>query len=314
MSETSPTTGLDLPQLLRNLVNPGTSLELGQAQRLFHGRGHAYENLNHITIDWLPPVLLITLFSPVTRSNVEALARILQKNFLSCESIQVQHRHQKHWSLEILYGKPITHLEVLENYLKYKLQLGDGRNTGLFLDMKNGRHWVQNNSQDKRVLNLFAYTCGFSIAAIAGGAKSVYNIDISSPVLSTGRENHLLNNQSVDNVKFEKMNIFKSFGRIKKQGPYDLLICDPPTLQKGSIDIVRDYPKIMRKLNEFMAPNSKLVLCINAPHLGQINGGDFLIQSMKDYAPEYQLSNDIKPPRVYVEAEQKGMKTLIFIR
>ena len=308
----SPLLGLDIPQLLSNLVHPETTFELEQAQRLFHGRGYAYDNLHHITIDWLPPVILITLFEPVVNSDLEMLARILQNSFSTCESIQVQHRHQKHWPVDLLFRKTITHLDVLENKLKFKLKLGEGRNTGLFLDMKNGRNWIRSNSQSKRVLNLFAYTCGFSVAAIAGGARSVYNIDISSPVLSTGRENHLLNNQSLDNVKFEKLNIFKSFGRIKKRGPYDLLICDPPTFQKGSIDIVRDYPKILRKLNEFMSPSSELMLCINAPHLGQKNGGDFLIECMNEYAPEFQLGDVIKPPSVYIETENKGMKTLIF--
>ena len=180
--------------------------------------------------------------------------------------------------------------------------------------MKNGRDWVRINSKSKRVLNLFSYTCGFSVAAIAGGASSVYNIDISSPVLSTGRENHLLNNQEVENVRFEKLNVLKSFGRITKKRPYDLLICDPPTFQKGSVDVVRDYPKIIRKLSDFMGKNSTLMLCINAPHLGQLNGGDFLIQSMRKFATEYQFIDAIKLPRVYAEAENKGMKTLIFKR
>lgn len=312
MTDNTPYTRLDIPQLLRNLVIPQASCERGQAQRLFHGRGHAFENLHHITIDWLPPVLFIILFEPVVNSDMQELARILQNNFSSCESIQVQHRHQKHWPVDILFGKTITHLDIFENELKFILHLGEGRNTGLFLDMKNGRDWVRRHSQSKRVLNLFAYTCGFSVAAIAGGAKLVCNIDISSPVLSTGRENHLLNNQSIDNVKFEKLNILKSFGRIKKRGPFDLLICDPPTFQKGSIDIVRDYPKILRKLNEFISPNSELMLCINAPHLGEKNGGDFLIECMNEYAPEFQLGDVIKPPSVYIETENKGMKTLIF--
>ena len=103
-------------------------------------------------------------------------------------------------------------------------------------------------------------------------------------------------------------NIFKSFGRLKKRGPFDLLICDPPTFQKGSVNIVRDYPKILRRLDEFMAPGATLLLCLNAPELDR----DFLINHMAALAPHYSFVEDIKPPEVYIEAEGKGLKVLCF--
>ena len=109
-------------------------------------------------------------------------------------------------------------------------------------------------------------------------------------------------------MKFEKLNIFKSFSRFKKRGPFDLLICDPPTFQKGSVDIARDYPKIIRRLDEFMATKSTLLLCLNSPELGR----DFLIQQMAELAPRYMLIDEINPPEVYVEAEGKGLTTLCF--
>ena len=192
--------------------------------------------------------------------------------------------------------------------MKYNIHLGKSRNTGLFLDIKNGRNWVQKNSGDKRVLNLFSYTCGFSVAAIAGGAKSVVNIDMSSAALAVGRENHRINEQPLQRVRFEKLNIFKSFGRIKNRGPFDLLICDPPTFQKGSVDIARDYPKILRRLDEFMTAKSTLLLCLNAPELG----ADFLYENMQKYAPGYKFIKSISTPEVFKEAENKGLVVLVF--
>jgi 23S rRNA (cytosine1962-C5)-methyltransferase len=155
---------------------------------------------------------------------------------------------------------------------------------------------------------LFAYTCGFSIAAHAGKAKSILNIDMSRAALNVGRENHRLNKQSLKAVKFEKLNIFKSFSRLKKRGSFDLLICDPPTFQKGSVNIGRDYPKIIRRLDEFMAPKSSLLLCLNAPELGR----EFLLELMTELAPSYRLTEEIKPPKVYFDAEDKGLTTLCF--
>ena len=295
-----------LDQLTQYIQTPICKTQ--EAQRLFHGRGHAFEGLHHVTVDWLPPVALITLFAPESSQHIEKLADQLLQVIPDCKSIQLQHRYKLHGPIDVIRGEAIDKLVVEENGLKYQLQLGKSRNTGLFLDMSNGRDWVQHHSQDKRVLNLFAYTCGFSLAAMAGEAKSVLNVDMSSAALNVGRDNHRLNQHSLDHVKFEKLNIFKSFGRLKKRGPFDLLICDPPTLQKGSVDIARDYPKIMRRLGEFMAPNATLVLCLNAPELGR----DYLIDNMAEFAPQYCYIRDIKPPEVYLDAENKGLKVLVF--
>jgi len=297
-----------LSQLSKYLQLPAIPEAFLQAQRLFHGRGHAYPGLTHVTVDWLPPVVLITLFAPETPADIKAFADELLSLLPGCKSVQLQHRYQLTGPIDVIRGESVQDLSILENKLRFHIRLGQTKNTGLFLDMKNGRKWVQANSKDKRVLNLFAYTCGFSVAALAGNARSVLNVDMSSPALNVGRENHRLNRHSLESVSFEKLNIFKSFGRLKKRGPFDLLICDPPTLQKGSVDIVRDYPKILRRLDEFMAPNGMLLLCLNAPGLGR----SFLIEHMTVLAPNYKLEEEIKSPEVYVDAEHKGLKVLCF--
>lgn len=294
-----------LPKILANMQVPE---DAGQAQRLFHGRGRAYEGLHHVTVDWLPPVLLVTLYGPESASDVETLARDLMAWLPPCQSVQVQYRDQQSGPVEVLAGENITRIAVSEGDLQFHIKLGQARNTGLFLDMQTGRRWVQENSHGQRVLNLFAYTCGFSVAAMAGDAASVLNADMSRTALSTGRENHRLNEQSLDTVRFEKLDIFRSFGRLARRGPFDLLICDPPTFQKGSVDIARDYPKILRRLDSFMAPGATLMLCLNALELTR----DFLIDHMANLAPGYALVQEIKPPPVYVEAEAKGLKILVF--
>jgi len=284
--------------------------QINQAQRIFHGRGHAYEGLKHVTIDWLPPVILITLFEPEPSQAIDDLANVLQALLPECRSVQLQHRYELSGPIDVIKGDAITDLAITEGELQFNISLGKARNTGLFLDMQTGRAWVQANSKGLRVLNLFSYTCGFSVAAIAGGAKSVLNADMSSAALNVGRENHRLNKQALSTVRFEKINIFNSFSRFKKRGLFDLLVCDPPTLQKGSVDIVRDYPKILRRLDQFMAAESTLVLCLNAPELGR----DFLVQHMQELAPSYQLIEQIKAPDIYKEAEGKGLTVLCFKR
>ncbi|MDC9724570.1 MAG: class I SAM-dependent methyltransferase [Gammaproteobacteria bacterium] len=279
------------------------------AQRLFHGRGHAYQGYEHVSIDWLAPVVLITLYKAVDTVDLQHLAEKLFSDIADCRSVQVQHRYQQRTPFELLLGEECAETVVEENGLKYQITLGRAQNTGLFLDMKNGRQWVQEHSHNAKVLNLFSYTCAFSVAALAGGAKQVFNIDMSRVSLTTGRDNHRLNDQDTKKVKFEAIDIFKSFGRIKKHGPYDLLICDPPSFQKGSVDIRRDYKKIIRRIPEFMNSGSLLMLCLNSPDLDT----EFLKQTVVDECPACQYLSEITAPEVFVEAmEGKGLKVLIY--
>lgn len=302
------TFGPDLATRLTQFLNQPE--DTNQAQRLFHGRGHAYDGLEHVAVDWLPPVALITLYAPEPQSEIETLAEYLMEISPNCTSVQLQHRYLQSGPIDVIKGDEVSEIVILEDDLKYHLSLGKARNTGLFLDMKEGRRWVRSHSKNLRVLNLFAYTCGFSVAAIAGGAHSVLNVDMSSAALSTGRENHRLNQHPLDNLRFEKLDIFKSFGRLAKRGPFDLLICDPPTFQKGSVDIAKDYPKILRRLDQFMAPGATVMLCLNAPNLSR----EFLVENMAELAPKYGLIRELRPPEVFVETENKGLKIIIFKR
>jgi 23S rRNA (cytosine1962-C5)-methyltransferase len=280
-----------------------------EAQRLFHGRGHKYPGFEHIVIDWLKPVVLITLYKEADNSQLQQLAENLKSSVSHCRSVQVQYRYLQQGPIELLVGEECSQTAVEENGLNYKISLGRAQNTGLFLDMKNGRHWVQEHAENAKVLNLFAYTCAFSVAAIAGGAKSVFNIDMSKASLSTGRDNHRLNNHDTKKVKFDALDIFKSFGRIKRNGPYDLLICDPPSFQKGSVDIKRDYKKIIRRIPEFMNPNSLLMLCLNSPELNV----DFLKQTVADECPDCHYLSEVIPPENFVNSIQdKGLKVLVY--
>jgi 23S rRNA (cytosine1962-C5)-methyltransferase len=282
---------------------------LDQCQRLFHGRGHAYPGLAHVNVDWLSPVILITLYQQVEEQWLSEQVSKLKALIPECTSIQVQHRYEKFAPTEVLWGEPIIHTVVEESELKFNVEFGKSQNTGLFLDMRNGREWVTQHSKNRNVLNLFSYTCPFSVAAIAGGAKQVVNVDVSKSSLSKGRENHRLNKQDTTKIKFEGVDIFKSYGRLKKYGPYELMICDPPSFQKGSVDIERDYSKIIRRIPQLMQKGGELLLCLNSPDLDE----EFLKGEVGRECPDCQFIEKIASPEVFKEAhEGKGLKVLLF--
>lgn len=286
-----------------------TSRDFSECQRLFHGRGHYYKDLAHINVDWLSPVIFITLYQSCDESWLLNQAQVLFELIPECRSVQVQRRYEKMAPTQVLVGEDITHTTVVENEQRYHIEFGKVQNTGLFLDMKNGRAWVKAHAENKTVLNLFSYTCAFSVVALAGGAIKSVNIDVSKSSLSKGRENHRINKQDLSKVVFEGVDIFKSNSRIRKHGPYDLIISDPPTLQFGSVNIIRDYAKIMRKIPQWLKPEGRIMLCLNSPDLTE----QFIKDEMAMHCPECQFEEQISPPDVFKEAHQgKGLKTLIY--
>ena len=280
-----------------------------ECQRLFHGRGHAYPELSHVNVDWFAPVILITLYQEVSAHWLSMQAKALMELITECRSVQVQFRSRQFAPTEVLIGEEIDHTIVQEMGLSYNINFGKAQNCGLFLDMKNGRKWVMEHANNKNILNLFAYTCPFSLAAIAGNAQQVVNIDISKASLTKGRENHRLNHHDMGKVKFEGVDIFKSNSRIKKHGLYDLIICDPPTMQFGSVDIERDYKKIVRKIPQWLKAGGQVMLCLNSPDLSE----DFLMELISQHCPDCYFKEAIRPPEVFKEAFQgKGLKVLVF--
>jgi len=283
--------------------------ESGDVQRLFHGRGHAWPGWEHIQIDWYAPVVFIVAFKPVDSDWLAAFAQRLLDSIVDCQSVLFQLRGKQGTTHQWLAGDACQNVIVREQGLEYHARLGCNQNTGFFPDMRQGRQWVRQNAEGKRVLNLFSYTCSFSVAALAGGADRVVNMDMSKSALSTGRDNHRLNRQAPENVIFEGMNIFRSFGRLRRHGPFDLLVCDPPSFQKGSVNIQQDYRKILKRLPEFMAPGSDLLLCLNDPSLGEA----FLRGEVEEYCPDACFKERLPNPEVLREAtDTAGLKVLHF--
>ena len=244
-----------LQQHLLDALSPAPE----ETRRLFHGRGRCWPGLEQITVDWLQGVLLVALFRQPEPAELDELKSML---LALCQSpawqrsqahgLLLQHRYLPDSPGEWLLGEPMEQWLISEHGLRFKLDLGKNQNTGLFLDMRYGRQWVQASAEGKRVLNLFAYTCGFSLAAIAGGAAQVVNLDMAKAALSRGRDNHRLSGHDLSRVVFLGHELFKSWSKVRKYGPYDLIVIDPPSFQKGSFVLTRDYQKILRRLPELL--------------------------------------------------------------
>ncbi|NHN79224.1 methyltransferase [Azotobacter chroococcum] len=288
----------------------------GEARRLFHGRGRRWPGLEHVTVDWLQGVLLVSLFREPAEPEGEALRRMLAAlagslawRHSDAHSLLLHHRYRPDSATEVLLGEAVEEWPITENGLRYRLELGRKQNSGLFLDMRYGRRWVQAQARGKRVLNLFAYTCGFSVAAIAGGAEHVVNLDMARAALSRGRDNHRLNGHDLARVTFLGHELFKSWGKVKKCGPYDLVIVDPPSFQKGSFALATDYQKILRRLPELLGGQGSVLACINDPGIGP----DFLIEQAAREAPGLRFEQRLENPPEFADIQPDGgLKALVF--
>lgn len=289
-----------------------------EARRLFHGRGRRWAGLEHVTADWLQGVLLVALFREPGEAELAALKQMLTALTESpawqasqAHTLLLQHRYLPESTTEFLLGEPIDEWLISENGLRFKLDIGRKQNNGLFLDMRYGRRWVQEQAQGKRVLNLFAYTCGFSVAALAGGAEQVVNLDMAKAALNRGRDNHRLNGQDLDRVSFLGHDLFKSWGKLKKYGPYDLIIIDPPSFQKGSFALTKDYQKVLRRLPDLLAADGVVLACVNDPAIGV----DFLIDGMASEAPGLRFAERLENPPEFADIHpDSGLKALVFIQ
>jgi 23S rRNA (cytosine1962-C5)-methyltransferase len=219
-----------------------------------------------------------------------------------------QCRHERQTETRLMAGAvPEPHV-VSERGARYLVHVLKGQNHGLFLDMAEGRQWVREHAAQRKVLNLFAYTCAFSIAALQGGARQVVNVDMSGGAMAIGQQNHPLNGLA-SGASFLPHDIFKTWGKITRSGPYGLIIVDPPSFQKGSFVATKDYQRLMRRMNELLLPEGQLLLCLNAPELGP----DFLQQQMQEAAPELQFERRLDNPASFADvAPERALKVLLY--
>ena len=276
--------------------------------RLYHGRGKRYDKFQDFSIDIFQNVVFIVLFNEREDFFLKELILVIKEHLdIHIKAFICQHRYLKPCKTENLEGETQDLIYAEENFLKYHLSFGTHQNPGFFMDMRLGRQKLEQLCHNKNVLNLFSYTCSFSVCAMNGGAKSVINVDMKSNCLKTGKDNHILNNIPVENVRFLKHNVMKSFAKLSRLGPYEIIIIDPPSFQKDSFNIEKDYVKIIKKIHSLSAAQCDILACLNAPLLPST----FLSNLFNEFLPEFKLLNILSAPEDFPEKNpDQGLKIL----
>ncbi|WPB57346.1 class I SAM-dependent methyltransferase [Xylophilus sp. GOD-11R] len=286
------------------------------AQRVFHGRGGRYPGCTQWSLDWFAPVWVLTSFQPATDEELAAIGAALERRWNEIAPGQALHwvfqcRHDSQADTRVMAGEVPEPHWVQEDGAQYRVHLGRGQNHGLFLDMAEGRRWVRRHVAARervKVLNLFAYTCAFSVVALQAGARQVTNLDMSKAALAIGQQNHRANDLT-GQAGFLPHDIFSSWGKITRGGPYGLIVVDPPSYQKGSFVATKDYARLMRRLPDLLEPEGHVLLCLNAPELGPA----FLQEQMAALAPELIFVERLANPAVFADvSEERSLKVLVY--
>ena len=175
---------------------------------------------------------------------------------------------------KFLLGNENESLQTIatENDLKFGIDFGAGYSVGLFVDQRENRRLVR-QAKLKRLLNCFAYTCSFSVAAAAAGAQTV-NVDLSKKSLERGRQNFEWNELSTDGHKFIADDVRPVLQRFAPRGEkFDMIILDPPTFSrtKGgkAFHVEKDFEELMAKALEVAGRDANILLSSNCETLSE---------------------------------------------
>jgi 23S rRNA (cytosine1962-C5)-methyltransferase len=246
------------------------------ACRLIHGAADGWPGLY---IERLEDFLLAqsgASLAPAQQKCVENCARRYSARGVYHQIFQRQMRAAPQW---LSGAKTPEELLVRENGLQFSLRLDEGFSVGLFLDQRdNRRRFLTRYIAPKlempaapEVLNAFAYTCGFSVAAAVAGAH-ITSLDLSKKYLDWGKRNFVLNQLDPARHEFIFGDAFDWFRRLaKKKRAFDIIILDPPTFsrskERGVFQVEKDYGALLAAALPLLAPGGLILASSNAATL-----------------------------------------------
>ena len=251
-----------------------------EALRLFHGRADGIDNL---VVEKWGPVLITQLHEALPGPTSDELRPVMQqwrerfgamavylKHFVRDRGgmeaeIRASHSDPAPWIGDAVAEE----ISIREGDLTFLIRPYDGFSVGLFLEHRDNRRRIAELAGGRRVLNAFAYTCGFSVAAAKGGAASVASVDLSKRYLEWGKRNFAANSLPTDPHRFYCSDYYEFLKRARRQNlRFDLAILDPPTFSRrrrpaAVFELRAELPRLVSETIECLDPGSILFLATN---------------------------------------------------
>ncbi len=201
------------------------------ALRLVHGES---DGLPGLVVDRYADVLVVQLLTAGAEFWRETLVDTLVqltgvKTMVERSDVDVRSLEGLEPRSGMLRGDATGPIEIVENGLRFEVDVVNGQKTGFYIDQRRNRQRVGDLSAGRDVLNCFCYTGGFSVYALKNGAKSVTSVDSSADALEMGRRNLELNGLSAEKAEWIEGDVFKELRTLRDQGrSFDMVILDPP--------------------------------------------------------------------------------------
>ncbi len=293
--------------------------------RLFNGEG---DGLGGFTIDWYAGFLQINWYSKALFNECENIISILKSQLPELRGIYETKRYaisEDDWAIKHTVGEKAPEpLIILENNIQYAVYLGADWMTGIFLDQRHVRQFIQTQSESLTVLNLFSYTGAFSVAAATGGASHTVSVDVANRSLDWTKENFTLNGISTDisDHEIRVMDVFDYISYAKRhQKQFDLVICDPPSFartKKYQFSVEKDYLSLVIDLFKMTNIGGMTIISTNHSGLDRDTFREEIIEASKQVSDSIYLIQQFELPNedfpTTNDKESQYLKVFVFYR
>jgi len=243
--------------------------------RLVHGEA---DGLPGLVVDRYGPVVVVRPDGDLWRRHRKVVVEALRSE--GGRGIEFGLLRRREDEPVSLFGSPDVpeSLVIREASRRYWVRPGHGQKTGFFLDQRPNRSEVQRLVRDgDRVLNLFSFTGGFSVAAALGGASRVVSVDRSPSILADCRDQFKLNDVDPEPHAFVSTDLFRGFGpELTEHAPFDLIVCDPPALSRRKADLPKARAAYRRLHREIAPLLAKEALLVTASCTARLTAADLL--------------------------------------
>ncbi|MCL2101377.1 MAG: class I SAM-dependent methyltransferase [Fibromonadales bacterium] len=243
------------------------------------------------------------------KNSTECEQKLIEtlKNTFSPEFIAVKYRFKNYSEIKTVFGNDSKTI-VEENGCKFAVDLLDTLNPGLFLDMREARMLFGKMCKGKEVLNLFAYTCSFSVFARKNGALKAVNVDISKKNLNKGKENYLLNEIEALQGEFFCGSSEEYVDWAAKKGKkFGAIAIDPPSFAKNgkkTFSVAKNFESLAAKAVSILENNGVLLLATN---YSEWSGETLMKMAKNAFAQNYKKFS------VLAKGTESSMNYLILI-
>lgn len=225
------------------------------------------DGLPGVTIDRYADVLVCQLLSAGAEKHRDKIVWALRKLLPDCSILErsdvaVREKEGLPSLTQVLHGSVPDEVEIVENGLRFVVDVKKGHKTGFYLDQRHNRQVMGQQARGKEVLNCFSYTGAVGTYCLAWGASHVTNLDVSEPALALAARNNALNGVDTSRCTNVAADVFSELRRFRAEGRlFDMIVLDPPKFVENKQHLnqaCRGYKDINLLALQLLRPNGLL--------------------------------------------------------